>query len=241
MNPTKEQLELMHAVLDGEASPADRAALDALLAADPAARREFDALGAFFDVLKRTPAPRVPAGLPQRIASQVQPRPAARRQTRTALYRYAACVAGGALLATLVYPLVELPESANDVMAVAGSMVSNPARSGGSVVRPDVPGINGDLTLRRAEGLLVLSVALTSDRNLALVLPLDGALRVVGVVGIDGNPPDLALQDGRMQVRQSGQQGYAVLLQGDAGVVSYELYQGDVMVHRGSISEPGNN
>ena len=43
MNPT-ERTRLMHAVLDGEATPEETRELERLLAADPAARAEYDEL-----------------------------------------------------------------------------------------------------------------------------------------------------------------------------------------------------
>ncbi len=54
---------LMHAVLDGEATPAEAAELERVLAADPAARAEFDALRRLFGVLARVPRLDPPAGL----------------------------------------------------------------------------------------------------------------------------------------------------------------------------------
>jgi hypothetical protein len=53
--PTRDELMLMHAVLDGEATPADRARLDKLVAADPAARLEYEDLRQLFDTLRRVP------------------------------------------------------------------------------------------------------------------------------------------------------------------------------------------
>lgn len=70
---------LMHAVLDGEATPDERAALERLLRADAAARAEFDALQSLcsqLDALTAEYPPeglvaRVSAALPHRSASQL--------------------------------------------------------------------------------------------------------------------------------------------------------------------------
>ncbi len=59
--------DLMHAVLDGEATPEQIRDLDLLLARDPAARAEFDELRALFDDLARVPQPEPPENLQQRI------------------------------------------------------------------------------------------------------------------------------------------------------------------------------
>ena len=58
-----EYTPLMHAVLDGEASPGESAELTRLLAADPAARAEFDELQQLFEGLKAIPQPFPPEGL----------------------------------------------------------------------------------------------------------------------------------------------------------------------------------
>jgi anti-sigma factor RsiW len=58
-----ELTELMHAVLDGEATPAEARNLERTLAADADARAEFDSLRALFDELKGVPQALPPEGL----------------------------------------------------------------------------------------------------------------------------------------------------------------------------------
>ena len=53
---------LMHAVLDGEASPEEARELDRLLAADPAARARFDDLKRLFGELGSVPKALPPGG-----------------------------------------------------------------------------------------------------------------------------------------------------------------------------------
>ena len=53
----------MHAVLDGEATPAEARDLERRLAADAEARAEFDSLRALFDELKGLPQAFPPEGL----------------------------------------------------------------------------------------------------------------------------------------------------------------------------------
>jgi len=62
MNPT-ELIELMHAVLDGEATAAQKRALERQLASDPAACAEFDALQGIFRGLEALPPAHPPEGL----------------------------------------------------------------------------------------------------------------------------------------------------------------------------------
>ena len=52
---THEADRLMHLVLDGEASAEEERRLERLLAADPAARARYQALGELFDQLARVP------------------------------------------------------------------------------------------------------------------------------------------------------------------------------------------
>ena len=58
-----EYTPLMHAVLDGEASPGEAAELTRLLAANPAAQAEFDELQRLFEGLKAIPKAYPPEGL----------------------------------------------------------------------------------------------------------------------------------------------------------------------------------
>ena len=50
-----EHIQLMHLVLDGEATPGEAQELARLLAADPAARAQYDELQRLFDGLKSVP------------------------------------------------------------------------------------------------------------------------------------------------------------------------------------------
>ena len=68
--------ELMHAVLDGEASAGDARRLELQLAADPAARAEFEEWKLLFSALAEVPKEHVPEGL---VASVSAAAPAARR------------------------------------------------------------------------------------------------------------------------------------------------------------------
>src|SRR5580765_4973715 len=62
MKPS-ELTELMHTVLDGEATAAEARTLERHLAADPEARVEFDSLRALFDELKGMPEAFPPEGM----------------------------------------------------------------------------------------------------------------------------------------------------------------------------------
>jgi len=69
--------ELMHAVLDGEASNAEARELETRLAADPAARAEFEDWKRLFEALDAMPKEHAPEGLVASIASAMPQAPGA--------------------------------------------------------------------------------------------------------------------------------------------------------------------
>ena len=72
--------KLMHAALDGDAMPEQARELDALLAADPAAREQFAELQRLFVALRQVPQAYPPEGLVARVMEQLPQRSARRRQ-----------------------------------------------------------------------------------------------------------------------------------------------------------------
>ncbi len=71
-----ERTRLMHAVLDGEATPDEALELERLLGADPAARTEFEDLKSLFDGLRRVPKAFPPEGLVAAVMASIPRRPA---------------------------------------------------------------------------------------------------------------------------------------------------------------------
>ncbi|HKW79802.1 MAG TPA: hypothetical protein VJQ49_02230 [Casimicrobiaceae bacterium] len=70
-----ERIRLMHAVLDGEATPDEARDLDREIAADPSAGREFSELERLFAGLRRMPRPFPPEGLVAAVLAAVPQRP----------------------------------------------------------------------------------------------------------------------------------------------------------------------
>ena len=68
-----EYTPLMHAVLDGEASPGEVQELERLLADNPAAREEFQALQRLFEGLKGVPKVSPPEGLVSSVMASLPP------------------------------------------------------------------------------------------------------------------------------------------------------------------------
>src|SRR5690242_14473157 len=67
-------IELMHAVLDGEATSDERRALETALGRDPSARSEFEELRKLFEGLRAVPQPFPPEGLVASVIANA-PRP----------------------------------------------------------------------------------------------------------------------------------------------------------------------
>src|SRR5512141_1514136 len=78
-----EHIELMHSVLDGEATPAQEQELNRLLATDRLASRRFEELRRLFGILGRVPAADPPEDLVDLVMAKVrlrQTQPDSRRQ-----------------------------------------------------------------------------------------------------------------------------------------------------------------
>ena len=82
MNQPTELTELMHAVLDGEASESEARQLELRLAADPAARAEFDEWQGLFQALREMPKEYPPEGLVAAVSAAL-PTPPARSSARS--------------------------------------------------------------------------------------------------------------------------------------------------------------
>jgi hypothetical protein len=76
------QLQLMHEVLDGEASAHDVRELDRLLAADPEARAEYEALRCLFDGLNSMPKAVPPDGMVAETLARIPSRSKRRHRLR---------------------------------------------------------------------------------------------------------------------------------------------------------------
>ena len=66
-----ERIRLMHTALDGEATEAEARELARVLAAEPAARTEFDHLRRLFDGLSRVPKAFPPEGLVAAVMANI--------------------------------------------------------------------------------------------------------------------------------------------------------------------------
>src|SRR4029079_5411154 len=79
------QIELMHAVLDGEATAEEGRELDAVLASDARAREEYQELRRLFEGLRALPQPFPPEGLAASVLANI-PQNAPRRDSARQLF-----------------------------------------------------------------------------------------------------------------------------------------------------------
>ena len=153
--------ELMHTVLDGEASVADAERLESCLREDPAMRSRFDAHRAFHERLAGVRALDPPAEIMRKVLAQA-PR-VVRRPSPRPMFRYAASfvigVAAGAAL-------LDLPGTNVDPTRVTGTLVGAPA--------DPVP----DVVAEWRGGVLVLDIKLGAQSASPTIVELraDGAL-----------------------------------------------------------------
>lgn len=236
-------VDLMHAVLDGEAPAADAARLERLLEADPALRARFESLRELHQLLDRVPGVEPPADLAAVTVARIRPpRPIRGGPAGGLFLRYGAAFAAGLLLTATLYELggVELREA--DLGGLAGTMASR-----GEVELADakvhttdiaVAHAAGSVATHRRDDLLVLSVSLTAEPGTDLVVPLLGGTRVVGFAGLDGVQGTVRVSAGEFRLALDGDRRYAIILQGAGTRVPIEIHRDQVRVHRAELQAP---
>lgn len=155
--------ELMHKVLDGEASTAETEGLENLLRGDPAMRARFDAHSALHDRLAGVRPLDPPADLMDEVLARVTPM-AARRPSIAPMVRYAASFVAGIAIGAA---LLELASTEVD-----------PARVSGTLIPVSGSGPASTVVAEWRDGVLVLDVKLDPNSGAATVLELraDGTL-----------------------------------------------------------------
>lgn len=219
--------ELIQADIDGVASEADRARLQALLAADPAAREEHRRLLALRNLLGTIPPVAPPAPLRADIMRAVRTE---RARARGGLLRklfpsweggrsalpYAYAMAAGAALgllglhfwnggATLGPDAVERDAAATIGASVAGTEAGRISLHAG--------GVDGAAVLRSIDGNLALEVDFPAEGVVDVRLAFDpAAVRFVGVSNRTGGVDRLEMADGTVRWSQSLPQRVTVFL-----------------------------
>lgn len=236
-------VELMHAVLDGEASAADTERLERLLDADPAARAHFESLRELHQLLDRVPSVEPPAGLDAVIVARIHlPKPVTGAQVGGLVLRYGAAFAAGLLLTATLYELGGAEFRDTDLAALAGTMASQGEveLADAAVHRTDVvlDSVAGSVATHRRDNLLVLSVSLTAEAGTDLVLPLAAGTRVVAFAGLDGVQATVRVTGGEFRLALDGAHRYAIILQGAGARIPMEIHRDQLPVHRTELHAP---
>jgi anti-sigma factor RsiW len=187
-----ELLALIHAELDGQLDPQQRAELARRVLADPearAAREDLLRLGAMLEVVGDVEPPaELKANVLKALPVPVTPR--SRVQWPAARWRYAALVAGVMGAATLVYETVDGPGPASG--EVAGTMAARRTQTLDTVTLGGGP-VSGRVSLYRDGSGLGLALELASTAPVDVVVASDGQTLTVNGLGTSAETRKVAL------------------------------------------------
>ncbi|MBV8496877.1 MAG: hypothetical protein JO361_08865 [Gammaproteobacteria bacterium] len=187
------QLELIHAEIDGELDPRQRAELARSVLSDPAVRTVRDELQRLCRALETLPEAEPPADLRDSILAALPPAPLRRSRSwttaATPAWRYAAMLAGVMVAGTLIFQTLRGPGPAP--REVAGTLGPQPAHT---IVDTVVMGrsgtLGGKVSLYRDGVELGVAFELTSADPVDVLVSSGGyTLRVSGLK----TPADVAL------------------------------------------------
>ncbi len=223
--------ELAHAVLDGEASPAERAELAARVATDAKAREEWDSLETAVRALRAARPLPPPGDLKRNIMRSIQSegavrltagldrRPAARLDRRFAGWldrklaiRLAATFATGCAAGILVWSLATGRGGPSN-LTVSGTL----APLGGApaaVVVLDAATAHARVELRRIGDTVEARIDARSTDGATLVLDHDPQRTLTAIGGIVPAPAHAALEPGSITITFSGDLRYSLRIHG---------------------------
>jgi hypothetical protein len=221
-------LELLSAEADGELPGADRAELERLLAASPAAARFRQDLHRIDSILRKVPDVAPPETLHDRIMRSVSPSPARPRRQRTkqrfgwfsetpfVAVRYGMAAAAGLLVATAFYESRGF-SATPDLTELVGSMAPNGNRGASNVLDAytfAAEGIDGRLSLQKRNGMLLLDIDVDAERPLDILMDLGAAgVRLAALAQTD-DPLQAIETDGRvLRLRAHGRRQATALLE----------------------------
>jgi hypothetical protein len=186
--------ELIHADIDGTASPADRARLRELLATNSEAREEHQRLAALKDVLARVPPEAPPEPLRARIMRAIRTEKARRSMgwwqrvtpawlSGRAVLPFAYAAAAGAAIGIVGFHILTGQGSFDAVERDAAATIgSKPAGTEAGHVALTGAGVSGTATVRKIEATLALDVDLPTSSGLDVRIAYDPAsVKFVGV------------------------------------------------------------
>jgi anti-sigma factor RsiW len=180
-------LGLIHAAIDGELEPRQRAELASCLLADPQARATHDSLARMCAALDAMPAIEPPRQLRASILAALPPVAAGSRPARgvargsVAAWRYAAVFAGALITAGVVYEAGV--GRGPDATEVAGTMAAASAPLIVDTVRLDLGQVTGQAQLYRAAAGLRVELELAAPEPVDVLVTSGGETRRISGLG----------------------------------------------------------
>ena len=245
--------ELINADIDGELEAGERAELDTLLAADPEAQKERDALAELCAGLDAMEAVEPPAGLRQSILNSIpEPRATAANADDGGAFRdfvnllfggsairYAmSFVAGAVLTFSFINTSQISPNVLNDVSGLVGTM-SRAGLEGEDSINVDLNEIAGSVTLNTSDAIMILDFDLASSGPIEIVTSFDDRdIWFNGFAQLESRGTTIAAEQGSVTVRMEGQRRYAVYLNStsqDPATIGLRFYSGGTLIHEDTL------
>lgn len=201
---------LVNAALDGALTPAERDEFDALLAAQPEARAQYDRLRSVHDLLESLPAEPVPPGLHERVVGAIRlqrPRGAARGGSGALRYALVAVLGAAAGAAGVALGPLMATTDTRDLAGTLAPRGSEPA------LRIAHERVQSEVRLAPYDEFMQLDVRIDSDVTIETRIDLSGTgLSFAGVVPARGRGGELQARANRIRLRSQGRQRYTLIL-----------------------------
>jgi hypothetical protein len=214
------QLALIHAEIDGELDPAQRAELARHLLADPQVRALRDDLQRLCQKLDAVEPAEPPAGLRQSILAALPHSSVKRRRSTTPLLRLAAMVAGVVLVGAVVFETVKAPTPAPG--EIAGTIALAPAATLVDTVRLGSGPVLGSVSLYRDRAMLALKFEVTAAPGVGAQVTSEGHTLRIDAIG-QANTPGAKVTVALPGVPMHGQSVEVAFLSGDRTVATATL------------------
>lgn len=219
-------LELISAAADGKLSDADREELGRLLEESPEARRLHSDLERLDSFLRKVPELTPPGSLHDRImASTSLPRAKKQRGAvprfgslaPSGLLRYGMATAAGVLLAVGLYESQPRIAGTPDFTDLVGTMSPSRHRAAAEIVDSysiHEAGLEGQVSLERRDGLLLLEIAIDADTPVDISVDFASAgTRLDALMQHENSFESIEVTDQILHVRARGRKQLTVLLQ----------------------------
>jgi len=245
-----EYMELMHAEIDGEASPEQLAALREYLAHHPEAQIAHAKLAKLTDILNHVEEVETPGDLRGKILAALPPR----RPTleigvrnrhslfRIPLIRYGYALAAGLLLGVVLTGVAFRNLAPVEKSAVYGIMTARenmPHYVVAEQMKLATPGLAGSVQLSRSGHNEVVVFDLNGEQAVDVEVRFDGSR--AGVEGFSQEPSNIRsfeVKEGSVSFRSEGKQRSTLVLKGEKHaqpLLDLKFYVGDKLIHQGTL------